>query len=175
MTTSPAAARRGFPASAETGEPGSQPPDPARPGTLPKVMLPLTRPRGHPARPGDGGPGRALRASAFPAVTSRPWTGWARLVLRHRAAAPAGGLLVVTALVIPLFSLRLGEPASKALAGAARPRPPSPAWKPAGSSAGISPPSTGRQVRAPSAAGAIERVPRSFWKMVSPGRGLPTR
>ena len=47
---------------------------------------------------------------------SRPWTGWARLVLRHRAAALAGGLLVVTALVIPLFSLRLGEPASKALA-----------------------------------------------------------
>jgi putative drug exporter of the RND superfamily len=47
---------------------------------------------------------------------SGPWTGWARLVLRHRAAALAGGLLVVTALVIPLFSLRLGEPASKALA-----------------------------------------------------------
>jgi putative drug exporter of the RND superfamily len=47
---------------------------------------------------------------------SRPWTGWARLVLRHRAAALAGGLVVVTALVIPLFSLRLGEPASKALA-----------------------------------------------------------
>ncbi len=47
---------------------------------------------------------------------SRPWTGWARLVLRHRAAALAGGLLVVAALVIPLFSLRLGEPASKALA-----------------------------------------------------------
>lgn len=47
---------------------------------------------------------------------SRLWTGWARLVLRHRTAALAGGLLVVTALVIPLFSLRLGEPASKALA-----------------------------------------------------------
>ncbi len=38
------------------------------------------------------------------------------LVLRHPAAALAAGLLVVTALVIPLFSLRLGEPASKALA-----------------------------------------------------------
>jgi len=49
---------------------------------------------------------------------SRPWTGWARPVLRHRAAALAGGLLVVTALVIPLFSLHLGEPASKALAPA---------------------------------------------------------
>ncbi len=47
---------------------------------------------------------------------SRPWTGWARLVLRHRAVALAGGLLVVTALVIPLFSLHLGEPATKALA-----------------------------------------------------------
>ena len=47
---------------------------------------------------------------------SRLWTGWARLVLRHRAAALASGLLVVTALVIPLFSLRLGEPASSALA-----------------------------------------------------------
>src|SRR5262249_29402376 len=45
---------------------------------------------------------------------SRLWTGWARLVLRHRAAALAGGLLVVTALVIPMFSLRLGEPASSA-------------------------------------------------------------
>src|SRR5262249_44860041 len=47
---------------------------------------------------------------------SRLWTGWARLVLRHRAAALAGGLLVVTALVIPMFGLRLGEPASSALA-----------------------------------------------------------
>ncbi|MGH3192517.1 MAG: MMPL family transporter [Streptosporangiaceae bacterium] len=47
---------------------------------------------------------------------SRPWAGWARLVLRHRVAALAAGLLVVTALVIPLFSLRLGEPASNALA-----------------------------------------------------------
>jgi RND superfamily putative drug exporter len=47
---------------------------------------------------------------------SRPWTWWARLVLRHRAAALAAGLAVVAALVIPLFSLRLGEPASKALA-----------------------------------------------------------
>src|SRR6266487_4122667 len=50
------------------------------------------------------------------AHASRPWTWWARLVLRHRAAAFAGGLLVVAALAVPLFSLRLGEPASKALA-----------------------------------------------------------
>jgi RND superfamily putative drug exporter len=47
---------------------------------------------------------------------SRPWTWWARIVLRHRTAALAGGLLVMTALAIPLFSLHLGEPSSKALA-----------------------------------------------------------
>ncbi len=47
---------------------------------------------------------------------SRLWTGWARLVLRHRVAALTGGMLVVTALLIPVFSLRLGEPASSALA-----------------------------------------------------------
>jgi RND superfamily putative drug exporter len=68
----------------------------------------------------------ALLAAVGPAVdrprlrreihASRLWTGWARLVLRHRAAVLAGGLLVVTALVIPMFSLRLGEPASSALA-----------------------------------------------------------
>ena len=46
---------------------------------------------------------------------SRPWTGWARFVLRHRAAALGGGLLIVAALVIPLFSLHLGEPPSTAL------------------------------------------------------------
>jgi putative drug exporter of the RND superfamily len=68
----------------------------------------------------------ALLATVGPAVdrprlrreihASRLWTGWARFVLRHRAAALAGGLLVVTALAIPMFSLRLGEPASSALA-----------------------------------------------------------
>ncbi len=47
---------------------------------------------------------------------SRLWTGWARLVLRHRVAAVAGGLVLVAALVIPLFSLHLGEPSSNALA-----------------------------------------------------------
>jgi RND superfamily putative drug exporter len=47
---------------------------------------------------------------------SGPWTAWARLVLRHRkAAAVAGGALLV-ALIVPLFSLRLGEPTSNALA-----------------------------------------------------------
>ncbi|MDA8341324.1 MAG: MMPL family transporter [Actinomycetota bacterium] len=51
---------------------------------------------------------------------SRPWAAWARLVLAHRVAALTGGLVVVVALVIPLFSLHLGEPSSKSL-------PPSPA------------------------------------------------
>ena len=49
---------------------------------------------------------------------SRSWTGWARLVLRHRVAAVAVGLALVGALIIPLFSLHLGQPASKALAPA---------------------------------------------------------
>jgi RND superfamily putative drug exporter len=56
---------------------------------------------------------------------SRPWTGWARLVLRHRVSAFAAGLVLVTALIIPLFSLHLGEPASNALSRAARPARPS--------------------------------------------------
>jgi RND superfamily putative drug exporter len=47
---------------------------------------------------------------------SRPWSAWARLVLRHRkTAAVAGGALLV-ALIVPLFSLRLGEPTTNALA-----------------------------------------------------------
>jgi RND superfamily putative drug exporter len=47
---------------------------------------------------------------------SRPWTGWARLVLRHRAVAFAIGAVAAAALVVPLFSLHLGEPGSKSLA-----------------------------------------------------------
>lgn len=47
---------------------------------------------------------------------SRPWTAWAGLVLRHRkVAAVAGGALLV-ALIVPLVSLRLGEPTTNALA-----------------------------------------------------------
>ncbi|MBO0894492.1 MAG: MMPL family transporter, partial [Acidimicrobiales bacterium] len=47
---------------------------------------------------------------------SRPWSAWARLVLRYRkTAAVAGGALLV-ALIVPLFSLRLGEPTTNALA-----------------------------------------------------------
>ncbi len=47
---------------------------------------------------------------------SRPWTAWAGLVLRHRKAAALAGGAVLIALVVPLLSLRLGEPSSDALA-----------------------------------------------------------
>ena len=46
---------------------------------------------------------------------SRPWTTWAHFVLRHRIGALVGGLALVVALIIPLFSLRLGEPSSRAI------------------------------------------------------------
>jgi putative drug exporter of the RND superfamily len=47
---------------------------------------------------------------------SRGWTAWARYVLRHRriAAIAGGGLLV--ALLVPLTTIRLGEPVTAALA-----------------------------------------------------------
>ncbi|MDN5804573.1 MAG: MMPL family transporter, partial [Microlunatus sp.] len=48
---------------------------------------------------------------------SRPWTAWARLVLRHRAAATAVGALILLTLLVPLSTLRLGEPPSTALSG----------------------------------------------------------
>lgn len=47
---------------------------------------------------------------------SRPWSAWARFVLRHRKAAATAGAAVLIALVIPLTSIRLGEPTSDALA-----------------------------------------------------------
>jgi putative drug exporter of the RND superfamily len=50
------------------------------------------------------------------AAASRPWSAWARLVIRYRktAAVLAGAILL--ALLIPLLSLRLGEPSTAALA-----------------------------------------------------------
>jgi RND superfamily putative drug exporter len=68
----------------------------------------------------------ALLASAGPFLdrprlrrevhASRPWTAWARLVLRFRksGAVLGGGILV--ALIIPVFALNLGEPKSSVLA-----------------------------------------------------------
>ncbi len=47
---------------------------------------------------------------------SRPWTAWARLVLRRRKAAALIGGAILVALVIPVFALNLGEPKSSVLA-----------------------------------------------------------
>jgi RND superfamily putative drug exporter len=47
---------------------------------------------------------------------SRPWTAWARLVLRHRNAAAMVGGAILIALVIPVFAINLGEPKTSALA-----------------------------------------------------------
>ena len=47
---------------------------------------------------------------------SRPWTAWARLVLRHRRAGAVVGGGILIALVVPVLSLNLGEPRTSALA-----------------------------------------------------------
>ncbi len=47
---------------------------------------------------------------------SRPWTAWARLVTRHSKAAALAGTAIVVALIIPVTSLRMGEPPAKSLA-----------------------------------------------------------
>ena len=47
---------------------------------------------------------------------SRPWTAWARGVLRHRNSAALVGAAILIALVIPAFALNLGEPKTSALA-----------------------------------------------------------
>lgn len=47
---------------------------------------------------------------------SRPWTAWARLVLGHRRLAAISGAVILLALVVPLLSIRLGEPSTGALA-----------------------------------------------------------
>jgi RND superfamily putative drug exporter len=68
----------------------------------------------------------ALLASAGPFLdrprlrqevhASRPWTAWARLVLRHRSAGAVIGAGIMIALIIPVFALNLGEPKTSALA-----------------------------------------------------------
>jgi RND superfamily putative drug exporter len=68
----------------------------------------------------------ALLASAGPFLdrprlrkevhASRPWTAWARLVLRHRKSAALVGGAILIALVVPVFALNLGEPKTSALA-----------------------------------------------------------
>ena len=47
---------------------------------------------------------------------SRPWSAWARFVLRHRKTAAVVGGGVLVALMIPLTMLHLGEPRTSALA-----------------------------------------------------------
>ncbi len=50
------------------------------------------------------------------ATASRPWTAWARLVLRRRRLAATLGAVILLALIVPLLSIRLGEPSAGALA-----------------------------------------------------------
>jgi RND superfamily putative drug exporter len=47
---------------------------------------------------------------------SRPWSGWARMVLRHRNTAAVAGAGILIALILPVFALNLGEPKTSALA-----------------------------------------------------------
>jgi RND superfamily putative drug exporter len=47
---------------------------------------------------------------------SRAWTAWSRSIVRHRGIAAATGLLLLTALVIPIFSLTTGQTSADALA-----------------------------------------------------------
>ncbi len=47
---------------------------------------------------------------------SRPWTAWARLVLRYRWVAAVGGTVLLVALIVPVFALNIGEPKSSVLA-----------------------------------------------------------
>ena len=68
----------------------------------------------------------ALLASAGPFLdrprlrreihASRPWSGWAGLVLRHRKVGAAAGMAILVALIVPVFALNLGEPKTSALA-----------------------------------------------------------
>jgi RND superfamily putative drug exporter len=68
----------------------------------------------------------ALLASAGPFLdrprlrrevhASRPWSAWARLVLRHRNSGAFLGAAILVALIVPVFALNLGEPKTSALA-----------------------------------------------------------
>jgi len=50
------------------------------------------------------------------AHVSRAWAGWASLVIRRRGIAAGIALLILGALLVPAFSLNLGEPQADALA-----------------------------------------------------------
>ncbi len=49
------------------------------------------------------------------AQASRPWSAWARLITRHRGLAALAGVVVVGALIVPLFSMKMGDPNPLAL------------------------------------------------------------
>ena len=59
---------------------------------------------------------RLAARSATKRSASRGWTAWARGVVRGRWAAAALALAVLIALIIPVFSLKIGETAASALA-----------------------------------------------------------
>jgi RND superfamily putative drug exporter len=48
---------------------------------------------------------------------SRPWTAWARFTVRHRAVAAVAGAGVLGVLIIPSFSMQIGQPTTASLAG----------------------------------------------------------
>jgi putative drug exporter of the RND superfamily len=58
---------------------------------------------------------RPRRRKPRPAA-SRAWTAWTRLVVRRRWLAAAAGALVLVALLLPAFSIVVGEPSSASLA-----------------------------------------------------------
>jgi len=49
-------------------------------------------------------------------TASRGWTAWGRFTVRHRGLAALAGTATLAALIIPAFSLHLGEPSTAALA-----------------------------------------------------------
>jgi RND superfamily putative drug exporter len=50
------------------------------------------------------------------ATPSRGWSAWARLIVRHRAVAAAVALAVLGILIIPVFSLKVGQSGIESLA-----------------------------------------------------------
>ena len=50
------------------------------------------------------------------ATASRGWSAWARLIVRHRTIATAAAVVVLALLVIPVFSLKIGQSSIDSLA-----------------------------------------------------------
>ncbi len=71
-------------------------------------------------------------------AASRPWAAWARLVIRRRWIFVIIGAVLLSALMIPAFSLHPGEPQSAAPLSPARPLKPCTPSRPAVSRAGFS-------------------------------------